>query len=303
MRKNNFVKKALKKAARTVAVLTLAFSTVAGLTGCQSDNNASEGADSNNPDAKVINIGISSTSSKNHFFEEDGTETGFEYELIKALDKELPQYKINIVTEEFASLFVSLDSGVVDAVFGNLRRSEKRDESYIHTYRAYNYSPYRILVESNNSDINSIDDLDGKNLGISQGSLQATILEQYQKDHGITINYVYTKDYTNDLVAGRIDAFIAPEFDLEKYNQSFEDIKFKIVGEEVSGESGAISDANTYVYLAEGSETLRDDLSAAIYKLRESGELEKLNTKFYGESFTARINTEKEDEYIKEIGK
>ena len=55
------------------------------------------------------------------------------------------------------------------------------------------------------------------------------ILEEYQKEHNISIEYVYTKDYTNDLVSGKIDAFIAPEFDLEKYNTSFDDIKFKIV--------------------------------------------------------------------------
>lgn len=303
----------IRKITATLLAVTLATGTMGALSGCQLSENSSDTSKSedsstknssdNSEDVKEINIGISSTSSKNHYFEDDGTETGFEYELIKELDDALPQYKFNIVTEEFSSLFVSLDSGTVDAVFGNLRRSEERDEGYIHTYRAYNYSPYRVLVEENNTTINSIDDLNGKKLGLSQGSLQALILEEYQKEHNISIEYVYTKDYTNDLVSGKIDAFIAPEFDLEKYNTSFDDIKFKIVGDVVAGESGPTADSNTYVYLAKGSKQLRDDLSDAIYELRESGKLSELSTKFYGEDYTARIETDHEEELMKEAGK
>lgn len=306
MMKKDYVNKwVIKKSAKRTLVFALTIGTILGITGCgaSSATESDSLAAGDSGDVKVINIGLSSTSSKNHFFTDDGQETGYEYELIKALDDALPQYSLNIVTEEFSSLFVSLDAAKVDAVVGNLRRSEKRDESYLHTYRAYNYSPYRILVESTDDTINSIDDLDGKKLGISQGSLQTTILDQYQKDHNISIEYVYTKDYTNDLVAKRIDAFISPEFSLEAYNLSFENIKFKAVGEVIASDSGSLADSNVYIYLAKGSEELRDELSEAIYELRQSGKLSELNTKFYEKDYTAEIETDQEEELIKELKK
>lgn len=300
MKKQNGYRNINKQMATRTLAAALAVGALFALTGCSSK--AAPVSDSSS-DVKVINIGLSSTSSKNHFFTDDGKETGYEYELIQALGKELPQYSLNIITQEFSSLFVSLDSGTVDAVVGNLRRSDKRDESYLHTYRAYNYSPYRILVESTNDTIHSIEDLDGKKLGISQGSLQTSILDEYQKKNNISIEYVYTKDYTNDLVAGRIDAFISPEFSLEAYNLSFENIKFKAVGEVIASEVGSLSDSNTYFYLAHGSEKLRDDLSEAIYRLRQSGKLSELNTKFYEKDYTQEIEVEQEEALIKELNK
>lgn len=316
--KNRVIAARIRKVTATAVVAALAI----GMTGCQlAENNGgtttstaaettadvaaadTAGTEDAATEVKQLKIGISSTSSNNHYFTEDGTETGFEYELIKALDEALPQYEISIITEEFSSLFVSLDSGTVDAVIGNLRRSDEREEGYIHTYYAYNYSPYRVMVEDTDDSINSLDDLDGKKLGISQGSMQAAILEEYQADHGISIEYVYTKDYTTDLVSGKIDAFIAPEFTLEKYNESFEDVKFKITAEEVNGVSGTSADANTYIYLAQGSEDLRDELSEAIYQLREDGTISALSTEFFDEDYSTRINTEAEAELLEAAGK
>jgi len=104
-------------------------------------------------------------------------------------------------------------------------------------------------------------------------------------------------------VAKRIDAFISPEFSLEAYNLSFENIKFKAVGEVIASDSGSLADSNAYIYLAPGSEKLRDELSEAICQLRQSGKLSELNTKFYEKDYTAEIEVNHEDELIKELKK
>ena len=306
MRKNNLkANKNNKRGNRFLAAaltLTLAFGCALGTTGCGAADETDSSAN-NNPDAKTLKIGLSSTSSKNHFWDEEGNETGYEYEFIKALDDALPQYKFEIVTTEFASLFVSLDADVVDAVVGNLRRNDEREEGYIHTYKAYNYTPYIIMVEETNTTINGLEDLEGKKLGISQGSLQSAILTEYIEAHDANIELVYTKDYTNDLVAGRIDAFIAPEFSLDGYNESFEDIKFKTVGDAIESESGNSADSNAYIYLAKGNEQLRDEFSEAIDELRKSGELSELISKFYDVDYVSQIDTAKEDELKEALGK
>jgi L-cystine transport system substrate-binding protein len=198
---------------------------------------------------------------------------------------------------------VSLDAGKVDIVSGNLRRSDEREANYIHTYRAYNYTPYVITVLDGVNDIQSIDDLAGKKVGIGQGSLQATILEHYIEETGLKIDVVYTKDMPNDLIAKRIDAGIGPLFSIESYNSSFENVKFKSVGSPVVSKEGNGSDNNAYFWLGKGNEELRDAVSEAIYKLRKEGKLSELITQFYSTDHTQSIDESKEEEQIKALGK
>lgn len=296
--------KVLGAAAIAVSVLAAtACSASSSSTAATAESTSSGETEANDGEVKKITVGISTTPSPNYFLDENGEEQGYELEMLGLIDDLLPQYEIEIAPMESKSLFVALNAGQVDAVVGNLRRSNAREADYIHTYRSYMYTPYRIVVEDTNTDINSIEDLNGKKLGIGQGSLQADIFNEYIEKTGADIELVYTKDYANDLISGRVDAFIAPQFTLDSYNANFEDVQFKMVGDVIASQEGNTSDSNAYIYLAKGSEDLRDDLSEAIYTLRENGKLSEINLKYYEEDNTKNIEVEHEEEQIAELGK
>ncbi|MDO4623081.1 MAG: transporter substrate-binding domain-containing protein [Eubacteriales bacterium] len=254
-------------------------------------------------DVQQIKVGISTYPSPNYRINDEGEEEGYELEVLKAIDDLLPQYEIEIVPLEFSSLFVALNSDQVQVLSANLRRSESRDEEYIHTYRAYNHSPYRIFVEDSNTDINSMADLDGKRVGVAQGSLMEIILKDFIETTGAEIEFVYSNDAASDLAAGRIDAFINPDFTLDDYNSNFTDIQFKLVGEVVAGSEGPTADSNAYFYLTAGHEQIRDDFSEAIQELKDNGTLGELNAKFFGRDTTGEIEVDKEEEQIAALGK
>jgi L-cystine transport system substrate-binding protein len=293
--KKNLEKKSWNRAAAAAVAGTLV---LALLTGCQS-----KGSDSASGDVQKIKVGIMGASPLMSYTDDDGNFTGYEAETLKAIDEKLPQYEFEYIPTEFASLFVSLQAGDVDMISGNLRRSDEREENYIHTYRGYNSTPYRIIVLDTENDINGLDDLEGKRVAISQGSLQATILESYVEETGADIEAVYSTDPVGDYLSGRVDAMINPQFSYLIYNQSYDDVQFKNVGDELISEEGNGSDHNSYFWMAKGNEELRDAVSEAIYELRQDGTLSELSEKFFQEDRIPEIDEEQEEEQIKALGK
>lgn len=299
MRKSNrFTKKIKKIAASALIGATL----VSGLAACGKKADADNG--NNNKDAKVIEVGVVSGGDKTSFIDDKGNLTGYEVEVLKKIDEELPQYEFHFNPVEGSVLFSSLDAKKFDLISGNFRRSDAREASYFHTYRAFISTPYRIIVFEDNTDINSIKDLEGKRAGTGEGSLMADILNAYVKENNSTIEVVYSTDLVNDLVAGRIDAIIFPGRQVDLYNKSYDNLKFKAVGEPVVGSDGCMKDSNAYFYMRKDDEgaQLRNDVSEVLYKLRQEGYLKELSLKWYGTDLTEGIDEESEQEVIDMYG-
>lgn len=277
---------------------TTAGNTDAGTTSAAADS----GSNTDSGDVETIKVGIMGASPLMSYTDDDGNFTGYEAETLKAIDEKLPQYKFEYVPTDFASLFVSLQAGDVQMVSGNLRRSDEREANYIHTWRGYNSTPYRIIVKDTENNINSLDDLVGKKVSVGQGSLQATILENYVKETGKDITPVYSSDAVSDYLSGRIDAMIGPQFSYLIYNQQYKDVKFKNVGEELKSKEGNGSDHNSYFWFSKGEEKLRDAVSEAIWELRQDGTLSKLSEQFFGTDQIKEIDIKQEEEQMKELG-
>ena len=281
----------MKKLWKTLA----AIATATVLTGCgAAGETASEG--------KTVRIGTMNVSERTSFIDDNGDLTGFEIELLKLVDEKLPDYQFEFVQLDGPALFSSLDAGKVDMVNANFRRSDAREANYIHTYRAYTYTPYRIVVPEENTEIQSIEDLAGKTVGIGEGSLMATIMEAYVKETGAPIELVYVTDNVSELLSGRIDATVVPQRTVDAWNDSYQDVSFKAVGDPVVGKDGCMKDSNAYWWFAKGSEELRNAISDALFELREEGKVSELSLKWYGKDYPADIDLECEQEVMEMYG-
>lgn len=281
--------KLLKAILGVVAILTLAACS-------NTETGSSSNSESSSSDKEKVLVGIRGDSPKISYTDENGKFTGFEVEIFEALNEVLPKYQFEFVQTEFPSLFTSLQEGKLDIVSGSLRTSAEREENYIHTNKSYMFEPYRLVVLENSTDINAIADLDGKKVGVGEGSLQAKMLQDYMDETGAKIELVYLSaaDYPSSLESGKINAVIAPAFALEVYNESFEDVSFKSVEDDIEKELGIEADANAYFFLAKGNEYLRDEVSKGIAELRTSGKLSEISKKYFTEDFTTKIDESKE---------
>ena len=63
--------------------------------------------------------------------EEDGTYSGYDIEVLQAVFERLPQYKLDLQTAEFESIFTGLTAGNYQLAVNNFSYREERSESYI----------------------------------------------------------------------------------------------------------------------------------------------------------------------------
>ena len=261
---------------------------VSVLAGCGAKADTNGGSDSADGVKKVV-VGTTGLYALQSFINDDGELDGAEIAVCKAIDEKLPQYEFEYSTMEFAAILPAVDAGKVQIACSNL----SREANYIHSKEAYITSPYYIIVLDGNSDINGIDDLNGKKLGINEGSTQAGILEQYIAKSGADIELVYSSDPVPDLVAGRIDAIVDPQRYVLSLNSSYEDAQFKTVGEPIDNlaeEGSVVADYNAYLWFSPEDTELRDAVDTALAELYADGTLGEISKEYYGEDYAKDIN-------------
>lgn len=229
------------------------------------------------------------------YLDANGRFTGLEGEIFNKIVELLPQYNVKLQYLEQATLFPNLNSHKVDLVISNLRRTEAREKNSIRSRVAYNWTPYVLLVPADNTTIHSLADLSGKRIAQNKGTGQARIIENYNKEHHANIEIIYSPDFLSLLANGHIDAYLAPIFNVAAANKQFDNFKVKVVGEAVNGAIGTVDgDPNAYIWFNPEDTQLRDDVSAAIEKLRLDGTLSKLSVQFLGDDYPGQIDQEAE---------
>ena len=105
-----------RKLKRVVAAGLVGATLVTSLTGCGKKNDKAEAGGEK---VTTINVGVITAGDKTSFVDDKGKLTGYEIELMRKIDEELPQYKFNFVQLEGPTLFSSLDAKKVDFISGN----------------------------------------------------------------------------------------------------------------------------------------------------------------------------------------
>ena len=139
-----------------------------------------------------------------NYYDESGELTGFDVEMGNAISESLG-LEPNPVTGDFDALIAGLTSGRYDAIIGSMSPTPEREEQVDFT-DIYYLSGAQLFVR-NDSDISSIDDLEGANVGVTRG----TTFEDYAREQeGIADVTTYPSDNQAlvELDTGRVDAVI-----------------------------------------------------------------------------------------------
>lgn len=101
------------------SLLTLAIAGCGNNSSNSSQNgNAAEASATANSSTKVtkIIVGTGTAFPKVCFIDENGKLTGFDVELLKEIDKQLPEYEFEFQTMDFSNLLLSLETKKIDLV-------------------------------------------------------------------------------------------------------------------------------------------------------------------------------------------
>lgn len=266
---------------KITAVLTTGALVAALLAGCGSK----KGADSkSNDDVTTIRVGTGTSYKPYCYLDKNGKPAGYELEVLKAVDKLLPQYKFEYETSDFSGLFSSLSQGKLDVVAHQVERNKEREENYLFGEEPYTtYVTYIVVPESVNN-VNSLADLAGKRAFLLAGGNAEYILENYNKEHpDAQINLDIVQALSDDekiagFKSGKWDFEVETKRDVEKENKDY-DAGLKTVGE-------PIQTSSTYYVFQKGNTKLQKAFDGAIRKLKKSGKLAEISEEILGGDYT-----------------
>ncbi|RHW34730.1 amino acid ABC transporter substrate-binding protein [Lysinibacillus yapensis] len=215
------------------------------------------------------------------FIDENGNLTGYDVELVKAIDEKLPEYEFEFKTMEFSNLLLSLETNKIDFIAHQMEVNEERQEKFLFNKEPYNVFPLKVTVNQNNNEINSVEDLKGKKVGVTPTSSSAVVIEDYNEEHDLGAEVIYgtgSADFQEQLKTGRIDAIISTPFAVDFVNEHA-DAQQKVVGE-------PLLSSKVYFLLNKKSTALSDRIDEALKELKEEGVVRELSVEWLGADYT-----------------
>ena len=264
-----------------------AFALTTSLAGCQKKNTETTKQDTNEKVTKVV-IGSGINYNPYCYLDENGEAVGYEYDVLKEIDKLLPQYEFEYQSMAFDQLVLSLEAGKIDVAAHQYEYTPEREEKYLFSGESYtSYITYLAVLKD--SKVQSLEDLAGQKIRTG-GATSATtqILTKWNEEHPekkvVLVNTESSSDEEGAaaLKSGAAAATVLKKSDVTKLNKNFSDDGkdwLKSVGE-------PINNSKTYYLYRKDEQKIRDDIDGALKKLKKDGTLSKLAIKWVGYDVT-----------------
>ena len=257
-----------------------------GLTGCSSqgsgqssqENSSTESGDllAQIQERGEIIIAMEGTWAPWTYHDENDELVGFDVEVDQQIAEALG-VEASFVEGEWDGLLAGLDAGRYDIMINGVDITEERAEAYDFS-DPYAYNRTAVIVSADNTDITSMEDLEGKHTANTISSTYAEVAEGY----GAEVTGVDDLNQTFELLlSGRIDAMLNAEVTYYDYMEAHPDANIKIACLDPEATQVAIP-------FRKGEETasLREAVNQALADMRESGVLTELSEKYFGTDIT-----------------
>jgi His/Glu/Gln/Arg/opine family amino acid ABC transporter permease subunit len=203
---------------------------------------------------------------------ENGQFAGFEIDLASAIARELG-VRAEFINASFDGIFPALQNGSFDAVVSSVTITPERSAQMLFSDPYYD-SGQLIAVRQGTQGITTPDNLVGKKVGVQ---INTTAQIDLEKRAGVSVAVYNTIDLALlDLKNGRIDAVVGDAPVLRfMIRQSFQELQ--TVGRRFTDEKFGIA-------FAQSSEDLRRAVNAALWRIQDSGEYDRIHEKWFGEA-------------------
>lgn len=197
---------------------------------------------------------------------------GFDIDLAKAL-AEKAGYELEVQDMDFNSLIPALQAKQVDIVLSGMTPTPDREKNV--DFSGIYYTANHMIVSLKDNEIKSLEELDGKIIGVQLGSIQEGKASEIAEKVDLKIeNRNKISDLVQELKSGRIDAAIIEDLVANGYFENDPDLAGLTLSDE--------EEAGSAVAFQKGS-ALTKEFDDALNEMKENGELEELVTKWFGD--------------------
>lgn len=211
----------------------------------------------------------------------DGNLDGYDVAILKAVEKKLSQYyKFTFETSDFPTSLTNLESGKAQIAAYEYEVNDQRKTKF--TYGTVSTTTWDTLIISdpNNGPVyQTFGELKGKKVYVTTATNQAAMAENYLKTHPNAFKLVYGT-YTNEqivqgLTSGSYDATLAPKYNLDLWNKSF--------NKGLKSSNSPVNKSEAYILFNKSADkTLMTRVNDAMKSLKADGTFKQLSQKYLG---------------------
>lgn len=251
------------------------------LPGCVNDNSVS------GDKVRKVYVGTGNAYKNICFIDDKGNLTGYEVDVLKEIDRRLPQYEFEYQTSDLNALLISLETNKIDIAAHQFELNPEREKKFLFAKEGVSSYDLFLVVKEDREDIKSFADIAniGGTLEVGKASANKTYLaDKWNKENGNKINIILAAaDPTvtlQNLATGKTDAFIHIQRVVDEYKQEF-NAQIKTVGEPIS-----VSNAY-YLYRKDDafSKQLQEDIDKVIKEMKQDGTLVKLSEQWFKKNY------------------
>lgn len=208
--------------------------------------------------------------------------TGYDVEVARALGEKLG-LEVEFKEMEFDGLLPALRNGQIDIAANDFAITDERKEKFDFTIPVKHSYGSAIVRESDNSGIESVEDLKGKKVG---GSATSNYSKFAQEQGAEVIVYTGSDTVLPEIVNGRVDATLNDYLVLMRSLEQYDKPGLKLA------EGVKFSFSSSAIVMPKDSPELKEKLDAALEELLSDGTLKEISTKFLGADVTQPLEKE-----------
>lgn len=210
-------------------------------------------------------------------FEKDSNLTGYDVEVLKAVDEKLDQYKIEFQKTAWESIFPGVDAGRYQAAANNLIYTKKRADKYLYSL------PPLVLVSRKDKALTSLQDIASKTTQDDTGTSTAKIVTDWNQSHS---DNPATIQYSGEDVAKRLTDLANGEFNFLIFDKISVQKIIKDRGLDLNVVDLESNDnPNNYIIFSSDEKEFKEQFDKVLKELYQDGTLEKLSKTYLGGSY------------------
>jgi len=206
-------------------------------------------------------------------FQTGGEYTGIDIELMTAI-AELHGFEIEFNPMNFDEIIPALEAGDLDIAIAGMSITEERQE-VVDFSDPYFDAGLALAVPVDNTEINSLEDLEGEVVGVKNGTTGSKFLYDNREEFGYRISsFDESPTMFAEMENDYLDA-VVEDYPVIAYAISTRDLEIKIVEERLTTEQYGIA-----VLKGENDELL-EQINAGLQELRDNGKYDEILNKYY----------------------
>lgn len=268
----------------------VAFFIMAGvlLVGCGA-NNSEEGVDAktDGDNVRKVKVAYVQSSKPITYTDENGEATGYDVEVLKAVDELLPEYEFEFVGTSDDDLLLGVEQGKYQVGVKNAFFTEERTKKFIYPKEFSGLSSTGLLLKKENEHIKTLEDFASEGLTlapIAANNAQYTVIDEYNKENPdnqvkLEAGDTFSVDVIQWVNEGRVDAGVMIEASVHRqlYDEGapYHNLKDEVVYNEFAV-------IKTWPLFNKEEQELADAFDEAMKKIKEEKIPNKLSEEFYG---------------------